>query len=51
MELYELTALELAQKLRTGEVSQQEAMETAAARISAAQPANNAFTWVNTPLP
>lgn len=51
MELYELTALELAQKLRTGEVTWQEAVDAAAARISAAQPANNAFTFVAQPTP
>ncbi len=49
MELYELTALELAQKLRTGEVTQQEAVEAALSRIHAAQPSNNAFVTVDGP--
>ena len=49
MELYELTALELAQKLRSGEVSQQEAVEAALSRIHAAQPGNNAFVTVDGP--
>ena len=50
MELYELTALELAQKLRTGEVTQQEAVEAALSRIHAAQPGNNAFVTVDGPV-
>ena len=50
MELYELTALELAQKLRTGEVRQQEAVEAALSRIHAAQPGNNAFITVDGPV-
>lgn len=51
MELYELTALELAQKLRTGEVTQQEAVEAARTRIDAAQPLNNAFLTLAEPAP
>ena len=51
MELYELTALELAQKLRTGEVTQQEAVEAARARIDAAQRSNNAFLTLTGPAP
>lgn len=50
MELYELTALELAQKLRTGEVRQQEAVEAALSRIHAAQRSNNAFITVDGPV-
>lgn len=50
MELYELTALELAQKLRAGEVTQQEAVEAALSRIHAAQPGNNAFVTVDGPV-
>ena len=49
MELHKLTALELAQKLRTGEVSQQEAVDTALSRIHTAQPDNNAFVTVDGP--
>ena len=49
MELHKLTALELAQKLRTGEVSQQEAVDAALSRIHAAQPDNNAFVTVDGP--
>ena len=49
MELYELTALELAHKLHTGEVTQQEAADTALSRIHAAQPHNNAFITVSGP--
>ena len=50
MELYELTALELAQKLRAGEVTQQEAVEAALSRIHAAQPGNTAFVTVDGPV-
>ena len=46
MELFELTALELGEKLRSGEVSREEAVEAARARIRAAQPVNNAFVTV-----
>ncbi len=49
MQLYELTALELAQKLRSGEVKQQEAVDAALSRIHAAQPDNNAFVTVDGP--
>ncbi|WP_297195748.1 Asp-tRNA(Asn)/Glu-tRNA(Gln) amidotransferase subunit GatA [uncultured Flavonifractor sp.] len=49
MELHKLTALELAQKLRTGEVTQQEAVDTALSRIHTAQPDNNAFVTVDGP--
>ena len=51
MELYELTALELAQKLHSGEVTQQEAVEAARTRIDAAQPLNNAFLTLTDPAP
>ena len=51
MELYELTALELAQKLHSGEVTQQEAVEAARARIDAAQRSNNAFLTLTAPVP
>ena len=51
MQLYERTALELGQLLRTGEVTQQEAAETALSRIRAAQPDNNAFITVAPPAP
>ena len=51
MELYELTALELAQKLHSGEVTQQEAVEAARARIDAAQRSNNAFITLTAPVP
>ena len=51
MELYELTALELAQKLRTGEVKQQEVLDAARSRIRAAQPLNNAFITLTDPAP
>ena len=43
MELYELTALELAGQLRAGAVTQAEAIAAAAGRIAACQPGNNAF--------
>ena len=43
MKLYELTALELAGQLRAGAVTQAEAISTAAGRIAACQPGNNAF--------
>ena len=46
MKLHTLTALELGEKLRSGEVSREEAVETARARIRAAQPVNNAFVTV-----
>ena len=49
MELYELTALELGEKLRSGEVTQQQAVEAALGRIAAAQPGNNAFITVDGP--
>ncbi|WP_130869121.1 Asp-tRNA(Asn)/Glu-tRNA(Gln) amidotransferase subunit GatA [Intestinimonas massiliensis (ex Afouda et al. 2020)] len=49
MELYELTALELGEKLRSGEVTRQEAVEAALARIHVAQPGNNAFVTVDGP--
>ena len=49
MELHKLTALELAQKLRTGEVTQQEAVDAALSRIHTAQPDNNAFVTVDGP--
>ena len=51
MELYELTALELAQKLRTGEVKQQEVLDAARSRIRTAQPLNNAFLTLADPAP
>ena len=52
MELFELTALELGEKLRSGEVTRQEAVEISRARIHAAQPVNNAFiTVTETPTP
>ena len=51
MKLYELTALELAQKLRSGEVTQQEAAQAARTRIRAAQPHNNAFITLTDPVP
>ena len=47
MELYELTALELGEKLRSGEVTQQQAVEAALGRIAAVQPGNNAFITVD----
>ena len=50
MELHKLTALELAQKLRTGEVTQQEVVDAALSRIHAAQPDNNAFVTVDGPV-
>ena len=50
MELHQLTALELAQKLRTGEVTQQETVDAALSRIHAAQPNNNAFVTVDGPV-
>ena len=46
MDLCELTALELSEKLRSGEVSQHEAIKAALMRIDAAQPENNAFITV-----
>ena len=46
MDLCELTALELNEKLRSGEVSQREAIKAALMRIDAAQPENNAFITV-----
>ena len=46
MELFELTALELGEKLRSGEVTREETVEISRARIRAAQPANNAFVTV-----
>ena len=46
MKLHELTALELAALLRTGEVRQEEAVSAARAAIAAAQPGNNAFLIV-----
>ena len=46
MELFELTALELGEKLRSGEVTREEAVEISRARIRAAQPVNNAFVTV-----
>ena len=46
MELWKLTALELAQLLRSRAVTQQEVVDTALARIHAVQPNNNAFVWV-----
>lgn len=49
MELYTLTALELGEKLRSGEVTGQEAVEAALSRIQAAQSANNAFITVTDP--
>ena len=51
MELYELTALELAQKLHSGEVTQQEAVDAARSRIRTAQPLNNAFLTLTDPAP
>ena len=52
MELYELTALELAGQLRAGAVTQAEAISTAAGRIAACQPGNNAFiTVADSPAP
>ena len=49
MELFELTALELGEKLRSGEVTREETVEISRARIRAAQPANNAFVTVTEP--
>lgn len=49
MELHELTALELGEKLRSGEVTGQEVVEAALSRIQAAQSANNAFITVTDP--
>ena len=52
MELYELTALELAGQLRAGAVTQAEAISAAAGRIAACQPGNNAFiTVADSPAP
>ena len=52
MELHTLTALELGEKLRSGEVSGQEAVEAALARIQATQGSNNAFiTVTDAPAP
>ena len=49
MELYTLTALELGEKLRSGDVTGQEVVEAALSRIQAAQSANNAFITVTDP--
>ena len=49
MELHTLTALELGEKLRSGEVTRQEAVEAALSRIRAAQGTNNAFITVTDP--
>lgn len=43
MELYELTALQLGEKIRSGEVSAVEAAQAALDRMTALQPSNNAF--------
>ena len=43
MKLYELTALQLGEKIRAGEVSAVEAAQAALDRIEDFQPANNAF--------
>ena len=52
MELYELTALELAGQLQAGAVTQAEAIAAAAGRIAACQPGNNAFiTVADSPAP
>ena len=52
MELYELTALELAGQLRAGAVTQAEAIAAAAGQIAACQPGNNAFiTVADSPAP
>ena len=52
MKLYDLTALELAGQLRAGAVTQAEAISTAAGRIAACQPGNNAFiTVADSPAP
>ena len=50
MELYELTALELGKKLRSGQVTQQQAVEAALGRIAAAQLGNNAFITMGGPV-
>ena len=49
MELFELTALELGEKLRSGEVTREEVVEISRARIRAAQPVNNAFVTLTEP--
>ena len=46
MELYELTALELAGQLRAGAVTQAEAIAAAAGRVAARQPGSNASSTV-----
>ena len=46
MDLCQLTALELAEKLKSGQVTQADAIAAAQARIAAAQPENNAFVTV-----
>ena len=46
MDLWKLTALELAEKLKSGQVTQADAIAAAQARIAAAQPENNAFVTV-----
>lgn len=52
MELYELTALELAGQLRAGAVTQAEAIAAAAGGSPPAQPGNNAFiTVADSPAP
>ena len=43
MEWYELTALQLGEKIRAGEVSAVEAVQAALDRMAALQPDNNAF--------
>ena len=43
MEWYELTALQLGEKIRAGEVSAVEAAQAALDRMAALQPDNNAF--------
>lgn len=51
MELAALTALELGQALKKGEVSPASALAAAKARIAACQGENNAFITVSEPLP
>ncbi len=46
MELYELTARELAEKIRNGEVSSEEATKSVLARIERMEPAINAYITV-----
>ena len=46
MDLCELTALELGEKLKSGEISQSEVISAALTRIHAAQSENNAFITV-----